>query len=297
MTGNNSEDNFFSYSKSEIRGFIVLCLLIALLLIFRYIQHRQVGEFEIVDTAMQDSSGMPGIESHAKDKFRPRDEIPGRAVFLDDPVDPNIAGYDRLVDAGLPSRAATNLIRYREKGGSFRSAEDLYRIYGMDSVRLSSILHNFKFPAASAMTNDMMRSRKKENERIEINSADTAELKKLPGIGSVLSARIIKYRNLLGGFYSVQQLTEVYGIDDSLQEVLAQCILIDTLCIKKINLNRTSLEQLQKHPYLDPYQAKSILTYRELMGSFTSPNQLILNYLISEENYYRIAPYLCAEGQ
>jgi DNA uptake protein ComE-like DNA-binding protein len=89
--------------------------------------------------------------------------------------------------------------------------------------------------------------------RIDLNIADTSDLSRLPGAGPVLSERIIRYRSALGGFFSPAQLTEVYGISDSLYNCIGNYLLADTMNIQKLDLNSVSLKQLEKHPYIGNY--------------------------------------------
>lgn len=98
---------------------------------------------------------------------------------------------------------------------------------------------------------------------VELNTADTTILKKVPGIGSTFARRIIKYRELLGGFYDVSQLAEVYGIDEERYQALAPWFIADTLHIRRLEVNALSAATLRKHPYLDYRQAKAIEQLRK----------------------------------
>jgi DNA uptake protein ComE-like DNA-binding protein len=206
-------------------------------------------------------------------------------------VDPNKVSYYELLSFGMSSDVAHNFIRFRERGAVFQSPEDLLKVYGMNPSLLEDLKCHFHFIPGKKTDrenlNDFI-----DFPRVELNQSDSTVLKTLPGIGTVLSARIIKYRDLLGGYYSTKQLGEVYGISDSLQMRLSNFLEVDTLLIKKIDLNRSSFEQLANHPYITKYQAKAIIAYRRLMGSFASVDQVITNYLIPEETYYKLFPYL-----
>ena len=280
----------FSFSKSEIRGIIVLLFIIIVLLIIRLVMYRNLETFELrsyisSDTALVRKSDTYRYESVISDNSERR--YTRRNTMI---VDPNSASYSELIAIGIPSAVTRNLIRYREKGAVYYSNHDLLKVYGFDTLLLSTFKDAFIF-------NPMRDLSQSKNERtgflqVELNNSDTASLKKLPGIGSVLSARIIKYRNLLGGFYSPEQITEVYGIDDSLFTFLIPYIDLDTFSVRKLNINTITLEELERHPYLTKYQAKAIMSYRLLIGPFTSVDQLVNNYLIPEETYYKLLPYL-----
>jgi DNA uptake protein ComE-like DNA-binding protein len=98
--------------------------------------------------------------------------------------------------------------------------------------------------------------------KVELNSADTTILKKVPGIGSVFSNRIVKYRDLLGGFHSVSQLSEVYGIDSERYETLQNWFVIDDSFITPLNVNYIPVDSLVKHPYINYRQAYAIERFR-----------------------------------
>ncbi len=83
----------------------------------------------------------------------------------------------------------------------------------------------------------------------EINSCDSASFEALPGIGPVLSARIVKYRKLIGGFVSVDQLREVYGLPEETFNLVSSGLTVDTLAIKKIKVNKAEFSELIRHPY------------------------------------------------
>lgn len=129
----------------------------------------------------------------------------------------------------------------------------------------------------------------KANEHIEINGADTTLLMKIPGIGSYYASRIVRYRERLGGFASAQQLEEIDGLPES----AIAYIKIDYQQIRKMNLNKLTLNQLKKHPYLNFYQAKEICDYRRLKGPLHSIEDLKLLKDFPPDEIERLKPYIC----
>lgn len=127
---------------------------------------------------------------------------------------------------------------------------------------------------------------------IELNRCDSADLERLPGIGPVLSARIIKYRNLLGGYASVTQLKEVYGLPDSTYQVIYKRISADSTLVKKISINSAGFGEMNRHPYLERYEVQAILKYRELQSRIEGVSTLTDNKLMTRERALRILPYL-----
>jgi DNA uptake protein ComE-like DNA-binding protein len=132
--------------------------------------------------------------------------------------------------------------------------------------------------------------------RIDINISDSATLIKLPGIGPVLSARIIKYRRLLGGFARIDQLKEVYGLPVETFELIKGLIFADSLAVTRININSAGYKELSHFPYFEKYEVKAILKYRELKGRITKITDLTENKLITEEKARKVSPYLKFEN-
>lgn len=297
MQNQKERIKILSFSKSEIRGLLILFILVLGLLLVRFIIRR---DNQVYSLAYQDAEVVLGQDNTGhKLNYSPekqgRDRAELRNTYTAEPVDPNFDGYIRLINTGIPAVVAKNILAYRRKGGKFSKADDLLKIYGMDSTLLAKINRYIVIKPLHDDKKNYSFTSKRNVFTVDLNHADTNELIGLPGIGHSLSGRIIKYRNALGGFYTPRQLTEVYGITDSLYQSLTEYLVADTFGIKKIDLNTISLEELQKHPYMNRYQAKAILSYRRLVGPFTKAEQLIQNYLIPDESYSKIKPYLAVE--
>lgn len=137
---------------------------------------------------------------------------------------------------------------------------------------------------------------KKENtERIEINSADTSALIALPGIGSKLAGRIIKFREKLGGFYDIRQVAEVYGLADSVFAKINSRLQCNPGLIKQININTVTLEALKAHPYMKYQLANTVIQYRNQHGNFQAPDDIKHIQLITDDLFKKIAPYLTVQ--
>lgn len=127
---------------------------------------------------------------------------------------------------------------------------------------------------------------------IDLNTCDSAALEKLPGIGPVLSVRIIKFRNLLGGYSSVSQLKEVYGLSEETFNLISSRVCADSSSVRKIRINSAGYREIIRFPYFDRYEVSSILKYRELNGKIGSVEEMIGNKLIAAEKADKVRPYI-----
>lgn len=148
--------------------------------------------------------------------------------------------------------------------------------------------HDFKPGAESYKTVPA----KKLELTVEINSADSLELQKIPGIGTVLSRRIVAYRTRLGGFYSTEQLLEVYGIDSLKYAQIKRFITVNSDFVKKISVHQATYRDLIKHPYLDAYLVKHILSYQQKNQTFQDFSALKKSANLYDSLAQKLEPYL-----
>ncbi|QIA09401.1 helix-hairpin-helix domain-containing protein [Draconibacterium halophilum] len=202
--------------------------------------------------------------------------------------DPNTASKKELEDLGLNSFQANNIVSYRNSGGSYKQAEDLLKIYGLDSATYKGISPYVKI-------NAMVEAEKVFSEElimVELNSADTSDLIKLKGIGSVFASRIIKYRNLLGGFCSANQLMEVYGFTEEMFSAIQPSITIDTATIKPIRINFAEYAEMIRHPYFDKANVNTILNEKDKNGPIENLSDLEKLESVDAEFVEKIRPYV-----
>ena len=156
---------------------------------------------------------------------------------------------------------------------------------GLRSKNLSEEIspdHYTPFPTAKKLD---------AGETILLNAADTAEWKKIPGIGSTFASRIVKYRKLLGGFVSVEQLREVYGTDNELFSRISPYIQADEN-FRKLWINELEFKELLRHPYLNYKQVRAIMNLRKKKGNIASIHELAMLDEFTSEDIFRIEPYL-----
>lgn len=147
-------------------------------------------------------------------------------------------------------------------------------------------------------TRDRKAKRSDQNKSItliELNSADTTALKEIRGIGSVFAKRILKFRDALGGFISKDQLLEVYGIDREKFDQVSTQVLVDTLKLKKLNINTASVDDLNLHPYITKKQAVAIFNSRVKHGDFSKVEEIKNIALLNDSAYLKVVPYLTVQ--
>lgn len=205
--------------------------------------------------------------------------------------DPNRADKKTLLSLGFPQKAANNLLKYREKGGTIRNKAMLSRIYGIDDT-LFQRLEPFILILDHS---DLQTSKEKNTERedliIDINKAGLEEWQKLKGIGPYFAKGIVGYREKLGGFYSIDQVGNTYGLPDSTFQSIKPKLSLSPV-FRKINVNRATVEELMKHPYLNYKEARLIVNFRKQHGDYNNLNELGQIKIIEQKSLEKILPYL-----
>jgi competence ComEA-like helix-hairpin-helix protein len=218
--------------------------------------------------------------------------------------DPNTISSSDWKRLGLRDKTIKTIENYLSKGGHFYKPEDLQKIYGLHNDEYERLKSYIKIESNTSKPNDDLASSKSKDEIqptkiyaarysiIDVNIADTTAFISLPGIGSKLAARIIAFREKLGGFYSVEQIRETYGLPDSTFQKIKQYLKLDNASLKKININTATVDELKAHPYIKYSLANPIVAYRNEHGSFTKIEDIRKVMAVTDEIYKKIAPYL-----
>lgn len=217
--------------------------------------------------------------------------------------DPNTADSTLLLSLGLQPWQVRSIYRYRAKGGIYRQPSDFARLYGLTVKQYKELLPYIHIsdeykPAAEVYgRTDAVRSGRdtlrypvklQPGQYVTLDDADTASLRKVPGIGRYYASRIVRYRNDLGGYVSVAQLSEIEGIP----EAALSYFRVTGGAVRKLNLNRLTLNELKHHPYINFYQARRIIDYRRLKGPLHSIDDLRLLKDFSQRDIERLRPYV-----
>lgn len=217
--------------------------------------------------------------------------------------DPNTADSTLLLSLGLQPWQVRSIYRYRAKGGIYRQPSDFARLYGLTVKQYKELLPYIHIsdeykPAAEVYgRTDAVRSGRdtlrypvklQPGQYVTLDDADTASLRKVPGIGRYYASRIVRYRNDLGGYVSVAQLSEIEGIP----EAALSYFRVTGGAVRKLNLNRLTLNELKHHPYINFYQARRIIDYRRLKGPLHGIDDLRLLKDFSQRDIERLRPYV-----
>lgn len=197
--------------------------------------------------------------------------IPPSQVVFQIPLDWSMVD-SMAIDSQINTRFPASNLHYREDAPNEHFTNKSSRF---DSIPKSSYTAPFK-----------------RNRVVELNSADTLELRGLPSIGPWLARKIVQYREKLGGFYSKEQLLEVYRLTPGKLDTIAPLLMIDTSLIKRIQINQVNLEELLNHPYLSRSQAKGLLAYREKHGTFGKVEDIMKCLLIDEKTFEKVHDYI-----
>lgn len=298
--------NFFHFNKQERNGVFVLCMIIAILFGVRLLIPLMSGDNKVElitinaqpqDFSYEENEQFLNEKSNQDFNSANNDKIISNERFV---FNPNTVTEEDAQKLGFSKKLSATLINFRNKGGKFFKPEDLKKLYGL-SPKLYEDLENYilipnskkEYKRDSVFANVPRTYEKKIYTKtiVEINSADSLSIVFLKGIGPGFTKRIIKYRTMLGGFHSVNQLKDVYGMTDSLFLILTSQIQLDVNAITKIPINAIDFNSLRKHPYFNFQSAQAIINYRSKHGKLTEDDIKNLG-IFSDEKLRLIIPYL-----
>lgn len=221
--------------------------------------------------------------------------------------DPNTVDSLTLIGFGLKPWKVKNFLHYRAAGKVFRSAEDLGDTYGWteeDVERVRGYVRvgkEYEKKEKKRKEREEWKQREEKHEhtsnkfhtltKVDINSADTALLRRIPGVGAKISEAIVRYREKLGGFHSVEQLKEISIVSPELLEWME----VSSPNVQKIPINEASFQALNSHPYISYDQTKALLQYIRLYGKVKDEQALLDTGIFTKEDVERLKPYLVYE--
>lgn len=278
---------YLGYPKKERRGIYVLLTILFLIACYRVVDHQLISA-ELSLPTITVTPIADDFERETNEKYFDK-KLSSKPICID------TAGVTALVSIGFSKYQATIIYNYIQKGGVIYSVKDLKKIYSINQKIINRTLSKIIFSDSSdrklhPKTNPLFV--KKALKKVELNSCDSAALDSVFYMSSSLAGRMINYRNRIGGFFELAQIHVIYGIDSTFYAKIASHLSIDTLNIKRINLNNVSLERLAQHPYIGYKLAKVVLNYRTQHGPFKSKSDLKKIILINEEIFRKIERYI-----
>ncbi len=300
--------DYFSFTKSEKRGVIVL-LVVLLLILFSfpfvdYLKQQNTPDFTAYENAiLAFEKELNEQENKQKQGYQQKDKQ-ALAITLFD-FNPNTISDDEWKQLGFRDWQIKIINNYKAKGGNWRTKADVKKIYGISDKHYELLFPYILLPETIEKTNNQYEKPSKKSfenkfekkdysQKIDINTADSAMLTNIKGIGPAYSSRIIKYRDLLGGFIAKEQLKEVWGLtEETYQMALPQIVVSDK--IQKININKATADALKQHPYINWKIANAIEKYRKANGNYKSLADLNKLHLLDKATIEKISPYLTVE--
>jgi len=318
MNRNRLLNEYFTFTRKERIGLIVIVIVIIGIWIFPNIaasgKHRAIS----ADTSwMAAAKQLQHDQENSESALKSNDENINDLVY-DKPADnfdkstvklfyfdPNTLSSEGWKKLGIREKTIATIQKYLNKGGHFYNNEDLKKIYGIRAdeygrlepfIKIETInKKDLKAYSKNEFTKEASPNKPLKYLLVDINVADTSEFIALPGIGNKLAARIVNFKDKLGGFYSIVQIGETYGLPDSTFQKIKPYLKIDNSPVKKININAATKDEMKSHPYVKWNLANAIVEYRTQHGNFTSIDDLKKISLITEEIFSKLKPYLTVE--
>ena len=282
-------NNYFGFNKQQRNGLYVLCCISILLLVVRlvYPSFIKPDELHIENLTL--------VENEIAEKQNLNAQFKKHDADMSDPFvfDPNVASLEDLIKLGFREKTAQTLIKFRTNGFKFKQKEDLKKVYGV-SEKLYAKLETYilikptkDLPAEEK--NTVTKKPSSPSKKLELNGSDSLALIELKGVGPGYAKRILKYRNLLGGFTSIGQIKEIYGMSDELYTLIESQCSVNSSLVSKININTIEFKALNKHPYINYELTKHIFNFRK-QTKISEAN--LPEVLQDEELLQKLKPYL-----
>jgi len=299
--------SFFTLSKSEQRGIIILIVIIIIITVSNLFLPYFIDDDtdNLKEKYKQEITAFLENQETIGDSIKKvtlsrsvGDSITLRNKFSLVKFNPNNLSVEEWKNMGFTDSQITNIKNYQKAGGKFYKKSDLKKIYAISDEEFDIIEPYIIIPKKQKeKINKKKRVNSTLHKPVELNSADSAELVSSLSFPPWLAKRTIKYRDLLGGFYSIDQLSEIYGIPDEMINKSINYMIIDTSDIIKIDINKVEFKELIKHPYFNFELTQSIFNIRSKTGSFDKIDQLKLIDGLTDSTYNKVSKYLYIRPQ
>jgi len=309
--------DYFFFSKAHKSGIVVLLVLVILTALINFMlpmffqkpEHNPdiafAEEIEEFKRGLQSRDSLRRVEQERLQAERRAQSASNRRetqqqTYTLFPFDPNTADSAAFVRLGIRPNTARTIERFRERGGVFRVPEDFRRIFGISDEQFEKLAPYIAIRRVEELQPEVQVAVIEEETPVEIlmvelNTADTTELMQIRGVGRFFAREIVRYRQELGGFVSVEQLRNIRNMREESYERIAPFFTVDTTKINKIRVNTASVEFMRRHPYVNFQQARAVFELRRAVGKLNSINDLARLSEFSDEDRRRLEPYFCFE--
>ncbi len=334
---------YLTFTRKERIGVLFLLLIICILFILPYFFRPVVGKpdpaayakmkegilkFESQEKNTKETSGYDYSVAQKRDSVDESElnntRILHAKLFNFNPNTLDAEGWRHL---GLREKLVQTVTRYTEKGGRFRTPEDMKKLYGLhdsdyerllpyirienstkiirrsgDHIKPSVGVHEIKKTDTLSLVSSSYTRKEfiypvKKYSPTDINLSDSSDWSRLPGIGEKLASRIVHFRERLGGFYEVDQVSETFGLPDSVFQKIRPVLRLSTFTLNLIDLNLASEEKLKAHPYIRWQIARAIVEYRMQHGGFQSVEELLQLAQMDQKKFEKLKPYLSVTSE
>jgi competence protein ComEA len=302
--------DYFSFNKGERNGIIILLIILILVILVPFLFpyfikddapdfsgfKKEIDAFE-KSLKQNDNAGDKYDTSYSKDfDYSNIDKSTAETQLHPFIFDPNGLSEEKWKEMGLTEKQITTIKKYEAKGGKFYKKEDLKKMYCISESEYEVLEPYIQIAEDKTSKTYEKKSTtsyiKKNSEIIELNSADTSDLKKLEGIGATFAKRIITYRTKLGGFSKKEQLLDVYGMDSIRYSGFSDYVTVNTFLITQINVNTATFNELKAHPYIGYNIALSLVNMRQAQGKFNTVADIKKSVLVTDKIFEKLLPYI-----
>ncbi len=311
MLQKNSWKDYFAVSKKDRNAFVITMVIIGAVIAAPFLFNRN-----------KKGTGISGADSAlaqipAGKDFFAEEEVDAAGISEEKlfTFDPNTLDLEGWLSLGLSRKTANTIINYTSKGGYFSEPENIRKIWGLKKEEADKLIPYIRIQNKKTVRNNFSSDyEKRKVAAIDINQADAAEFKALPGIGDVLSERIVKYRNSIKAFATIEDIKKVYGISDATFETIRPYLKISnqkvvmpttlrntdehtvsaTTTVKAVNIN-TATEKDMTAVGIPRNVARSIVVYREQNGNYNRVEEIKKIIFINADIYKNVAPLMTVE--
>lgn len=296
--------NAILLSRSERSGLLTLLTIPAFSLVFHYTLPTRF------DGAAVDPAFIAHyIEAPKANRVQPESFEREEAFFGFNPNEITKADW---VSLGLSPYQADGVMRFKDRIGGFKSKRDLERVYVLPDGwfarhkadvelpddkphRAKPQYTDYKSKATSQFAREFPKKVAETVTLVELNAADSLDLMDIRGVGAKSARQVIRYRNALGGFRTIEQLAEIRYLHPNVLQKLMETVRVDSNLIRPLNLNEVAVEDLAKHPYLSWKMAQSIIDMRAHRKRFSHVDEILEHHRMTDSLFLQIRPYIYVE--